>query len=71
VRRDEATKTILGNEVNILAAALRDRDDLRSRVHPSLLRLAALPRLVLLRCAAAPKRCRDREVGTFPIRATI
>ncbi len=43
VRRDEATKTYsLGNEIDILAAALRDRDDLRSRAHPSLLRLAAL-----------------------------
>src|SRR5260370_8246396 len=44
VRRDEATKTYsLGNEVNILAAALRDRDDFRTRAHPSLLRPPPLP----------------------------
>src|SRR5882672_7757582 len=72
MRRDEATKTYsLGNEVNILAAALRDRDDLRSRVHPSLLRLAALSEdSVLLSVRSGTEAvCVDREVGPFPIRA--
>ena len=72
VRRDEATKTYsLGNEVDILAAALRDRDDLRSRAHPSLLRLAALSEdSVLLSVRSGTEAvCVDREVGNFPIRA--
>ena len=72
VRRDEATKTYsLGNEIDILAAALRDRDDLRSRAHPSLLRLAALSEdSVLLSVRSGTEAvCVDREVGNFPIRA--
>ncbi len=72
VRRDEATKTYsLGNEIDILAAALRDRDDLRSRAHPSLLRLAALSEdSVLLSVPSGTEAvCVDRELGNFPIRA--
>src|SRR5260370_7930477 len=72
VRRDEATKTYsLGNEIDILAGAVRDRDDLRSRAHPSLLRLAALSEdSVLLSVRSGTEAvCVDREVGSFPIRA--
>lgn len=72
VRRDEATKTYsLGSEVAILAAAMRDRDDLRSRARPSLVRLAALTEdSVLLSVRSGTESvCVDREVGSFPIRA--
>lgn len=72
VRRDEATKTYsLGSEVGILAAAMRDRDDLRSRARPGLVRLAALSEdSVLLSVRSGTESvCVDREVGSFPIRA--
>lgn len=72
VRRDEATKTYsLGSEVGILAAAMRDRDDLRSRARPSLVRMAAVSEdSVLLSVRSGTESvCVDREVGSFPIRA--
>ena len=73
VRRDDKTKTYsLGNEVFILAAALRDRDDLRARARPSLVRLAAMSEdsvLLSVRSGGTESVCVDREVGTFPIRA--
>lgn len=73
VRREERTKTYsLGNEVFILAAALRDRDDLRARARPSLLRLAANSEdsvLLSVRSGGTESVCVDREVGSFPIRA--
>ncbi|HEX4986630.1 MAG TPA: IclR family transcriptional regulator [Burkholderiales bacterium] len=73
VRRDDRTKTYsLGSEVFILAAALRDRDDLRVRARPSLVRLAALSEdsvLLSVRSGGAESVCVDREVGSFPIRA--
>jgi DNA-binding IclR family transcriptional regulator len=72
VRRDEATKTYsLGSEVGILAAAMRDRDDLRSRARPSLVRMAAVTEdSVLLSVRSGSESvCVDREVGSFPIRA--
>jgi DNA-binding IclR family transcriptional regulator len=72
VRRDEATKTYsLGTEVGILAAAMRDRDDLRSRARPSLVRMAAVSEdSVLLSVRSGSESvCVDREVGSFPIRA--
>jgi len=72
VRRDEATKTYsLGSEVGILAAAMRDRDDLRSRARPGLVRMAAQTEdSVLLSVRSGTESvCVDREVGSFPIRA--
>lgn len=73
VKRDDKTKTYsLGNEVYILAAALRDRDDLRVRARPSLVRLAAMSEdsvLLSVRSGGTESVCVDREVGAFPIRA--
>jgi DNA-binding IclR family transcriptional regulator len=73
VKRDDKTKTYsLGSEVFILAAALRDRDDLRARARPSLVRLAAMSEdsvLLSVRSGGTESVCVDREVGTFPIRA--
>ena len=73
VRRDDKTKTYsLGNEVFILAAALRDRDDLRARARPSLVRLAAMSEdsvLLSVRSGGSESVCVDKEVGSFPIRA--
>ena len=73
VRRDDKTKTYsLGNEVFILAAALRDRDDLRARARPSLVRLAAMSEdsvLLSVRSGGTEAVCVDREIGPFPIRA--
>lgn len=73
VRREEKTKTYsLGNEVFILSAALRDRDDLRARARPSLVRLAAMSEdsvLLTVRSGGTEAVCVDREVGPFPIRA--
>jgi len=73
VRREDKTKTYtLGNEVFILAAALRDRDDLRARARPSLVRLAAMSEdsvILSVRSGGAESVCVDREVGSFPIRA--
>lgn len=73
IRRDDKTKTYsLGNEVFILAAALRDRDDLRARARPSLVRLAATSEdsvLLSVRSGGTESVCVDREVGSFPIRA--
>ena len=73
VRRDDKTKTYsLGNEVFILSAALRDRDDLRARARPSLVRLAAMSEdsvLLSVRSGGTEAVCVDREVGPFPIRA--
>lgn len=75
VRRDEKTKTYsLGNEVFILAAALRDRDDLRARARPSLVRLAAMSEdsvLLSVRSGGTESVCVDKEVGSFPIRANF
>ena len=74
VKRDDKTKTYsLGNEVFILAAALRDRDDLRARARPSLVRLAAMSEdsvLLSVRSGGNESVCVDREVGPFPIRAS-
>lgn len=73
VKRDDKTKTYsLGNEVFILAAALRDRDDLRARARPSLVRLAAMSEdsvLLSVRSGGTESVCVDREFGPFPIRA--
>ncbi|MEQ1881059.1 MAG: IclR family transcriptional regulator [Burkholderiales bacterium] len=73
VRRDARSKTYsLGSEVLILAAALQDRDDLRIRARPSLLRLAARfgdSVLLSVRSGAMESVCVDRVVGDFPIRA--
>ncbi|HVY06449.1 MAG TPA: IclR family transcriptional regulator [Burkholderiales bacterium] len=73
IRRDDRTKTYsLGNEVFILAASLRDRDDLRARARPSLVRLAAVCEdsiLLSVRSGAAESVCVDKETGSFPIRA--
>jgi DNA-binding IclR family transcriptional regulator len=73
VKREDKTKTYsLGNEVFILAAALRDRDDLRVRARPTLVRLAAMSEdsvLLSVRSGAIESVCVDREVGPFPIRA--
>ena len=73
VRRDDKTKTYsLGSEVFILAAALRDRDDLRARARPSLVRLAAMSEdsvLLSVRSGGTESVCVDKEVGSFPIRA--
>ena len=73
VKRDDKTKTYsLGSEVFILAAALRDRDDLRARARPSLVRLAAMSEdsvLLSVRSGGTESVCVDREVGSFPIRA--
>ena len=73
VRRDDKTKTYsLGNEVFILSAALRDRDDLRARARPSLVRLAAMSEdsvLLSVRSGGTEAVCVDREIGPFPIRA--
>lgn len=74
VRRDEATKTYsLGDEVFILAAAVHNHDDVRSRARPSMVRLAALSEdSVLLSVRSGPEAvCVDREVGNFPIRANF
>ena len=72
VRRDDKTKTYsLGSEVFILAAALRDRDDLRARARPSLVRLAAMSEdsvLLSVRSGGTESVCVDKEVGSFPIR---
>jgi DNA-binding IclR family transcriptional regulator len=73
VKREDKTKTYsLGNEVFILAAALRDRDDLRVRARPSLVRLAAMSEdsvLLSVRSGGTESVSVDREVGSFPIRA--
>ena len=73
VKREDKTKTYsLGNEVFILSAALRDRDDLRVRARPSLVRLAAMSEdsgLLSVRSGGTEAVCVDREVGPFPIRA--
>ena len=73
VKREDKTKTYsLGNEVFILAAALRDRDDLRTRARPSLVRLAAMSEdsvLLSVRSGGTESVSVDREVGSFPIRA--
>jgi DNA-binding IclR family transcriptional regulator len=73
VKRDDKTKSYsLGSEVFILAAALRDRDDLRVRARPSLVRLAAMSEdsvLLSVRSGGTESVCVDREVGSFPIRA--
>jgi DNA-binding IclR family transcriptional regulator len=73
VKRHDKTKTYsLDNEVFILAAALRDRDDLRARARPSLVRLAAMSEdsvLLSVRSGGTESVCVDREVGSFPIRA--
>jgi DNA-binding IclR family transcriptional regulator len=73
VRRDDKTKTYsLGSEVFILAAALRDRDGLRERARPSLVRLAAMSEdsvLLSVRSGGTESVCVDREIGSFPIRA--
>jgi DNA-binding IclR family transcriptional regulator len=73
VRRDAKGKTYsLGSEVLILAAALQDRDDLRNRARPSMLRLAAHfgdSVLLLVRSGAMESVCVDRVAGDFPIRA--
>jgi DNA-binding IclR family transcriptional regulator len=73
VKRDDKTKTYsLGSEVLILAAALKDRDDLRARARPSLVRLAAVSEdsvLLSVRSGGSESVCVDREVGPFPIRA--
>jgi len=73
VKREDKTKTYsLGNEVFILAAALRDRDDLRVRARPSLVRLAAMSEdsvLLSVRSGGTEAVSVDREVGSFPIRA--
>jgi DNA-binding IclR family transcriptional regulator len=71
-RLSEVAKTYsLGTEVGILAAAMRDRDDLRSRARPSLVRMAAVSEdSVLLSVRSGSESvCVDREVGSFPIRA--
>jgi len=61
VKREDKTKTYsLGNEVFILAAALRDRDDLRVRARPSLVRLAAMSEdsvLLLVRSGGTESVC--------------
>ncbi|MFN0040391.1 MAG: IclR family transcriptional regulator [Burkholderiales bacterium] len=73
VHRDEKSKTYsLGNEVLILSAALQDRDDLRIRARPSLLRLAAAcgdSVMLSVPSGAMESVCVDRVVGDFPIRA--
>jgi DNA-binding IclR family transcriptional regulator len=73
VRRDAKAKTYsLGSEVLILAAALQDRDDLRIRARPSLLRLASLcgdSVILSVRSGAIESVCVDRVVGDYPIRA--
>lgn len=74
VRREDKTKTYsLGREVFILAASLSDRDDLRARARPSLVRLAALSEdsvLLSVRSGGNESVCVDREAGVFPIRAS-
>jgi DNA-binding IclR family transcriptional regulator len=74
VRRDDKSKTYsLGSEVLILAAALQDRDDLRARARPSLVRLASEcgdSVMLSVRSGATEIVCVDRVVGSFPLRAT-
>ena len=75
VKREDKIKTYsLGNEVFVLSAALRDRDDLRVRARPSLVRLAAMSEdsvLLSVRSGGTEAVCVDREVGPFPIRAHV
>lgn len=74
VRREEKTKTYsLGDEVFVLSASLKDRDDLRLRARPALLRLAALSEdsAMLSVRSGTETVCVDREVGTFPLRAAF
>jgi DNA-binding IclR family transcriptional regulator len=72
VCRDEQTKTYtLGEESIVLSVAARNRDDLRARARPSLIRLAQLSGDTVLLTArkSAESLCIDREFGGFPIRA--
>lgn len=74
VRREEKTKTYsLGSEVSVLSASLKGRDDLRERARPALLRLAALceDSVMLSVRSGTETVCVDREVGSFPIRASF
>ena len=73
VKREDKTKTYsLGSEVLNLAASLQDRDDLRTRSRPSLLRLATQSGdsvMLSVRSGAIETVCVDRVAGSFPIRA--
>jgi len=72
-REDRTVAQRRGREVFILAAALRDRDDLRVRARPSLVRLAAMSEdsvLLSVRSGNNESVCVDRETGVFPIRAS-
>ncbi len=73
VRRDDATKTYaLGEQALVLAAAARNRDDLRARARPALVRLARVSEDTVLLSVrnGAESVCIDRESGSFPIRAS-
>jgi DNA-binding IclR family transcriptional regulator len=72
VRRDDPTKSwSLGSESYILTAAATRRDDLRERLRPALMRIAAASEdTVLLSVRSGTQSvCVDREIGNFPIRA--
>jgi DNA-binding IclR family transcriptional regulator len=72
VCRNERSKTYtLGDQAIVLSAAARNRDDLRARARPSLMRLAQLSEDTVLLSArmSAEAVCIDREAGGFPIRA--
>lgn len=72
IARDEMTKTYkLGDEAMVLSAAARNRDDLRARARPSLIRLAQFSGDTALLSVrkSAESLCIDREAGGFPIRA--
>lgn len=73
VRRDEPTKTYsLGDQSMVLAASARNRDDLRARARPALVRLARRSHDTVLLSVrqGAEAVCIDRETGSFPIRAS-
>ena len=73
VRREEASKTYtLGDQSMVLAASARNRDDLRARARPALVRLArhSSDTVLLSIRQGAEAVCIDRETGSFPIRAS-
>mgnify|MGYP002622808698 CR=1 FL=1 len=72
VRRDEVSKTYaLGDQSLVLSSAARNRDDLRARARPALVRLAqhSDDTVLLSVRQGAEAVCIDRETGSFPMRA--
>ena len=73
VERDRAAKRYtLGDQALVLGMAMQGRDHIRDRARPALVRLAALSgdTLLLSTRQGLEAVCVDRELGSFPIRAS-